>query len=261
MKRALQDLSSEERARGFRFDGGAVGCLLLHGFTGTPAELRSLGERLAGEGYSVSAPLLPGHSTRVDDLARTRWQDWFGAALEAWDVLGRTSSTRVVAALSMGALLALHLAYERPSEVRAAALLAPALELASRRAASLAYWLARFPRLPRRVEIVRKRDRLGRLTPAYDEVPLRALASMVELQRRVRAELPSITVPTLIVEGGRDGTLAVTSASSVEAGLGSALKRRVRFAESGHIVTEGDGADAVIDEVASFFAAMVRPLS
>jgi len=102
----LIDLSADERARGFAIDGGPAGCLLLHGFTGTPSEMRPLGQRLAARGYTVCAPLLPGHGTRVDELARTTWEEWFSAALESWSELGKQASERVVAGLSMGALLA-----------------------------------------------------------------------------------------------------------------------------------------------------------
>src|SRR5262249_53931839 len=95
------DLSREESARPFRFDGGGVGCLLLHGFTGTPSEMLPIGEALAKRGYAVSAPLLPGHGTRVEDLARTTWEQWFATALDAWTELGQSSPTRVVGGLSM----------------------------------------------------------------------------------------------------------------------------------------------------------------
>ncbi|MBI2962442.1 MAG: alpha/beta fold hydrolase [Deltaproteobacteria bacterium] len=253
------DLSRDERARAFAFDRGPIGCLLLHGFTGTPAEMRPLGERLAERGYSVRAPVLPGHATRVEDLAGSRWADWFAAAEESWQELGARAPLRMVAGLSMGALLSLHLAHERPREVRAVAALAPVLELANQRSAAAALWLRRLPLLPRRFEIVAKRgsgpDGGSRLTPAYDEIPLRALASLIELQRTVRSELAEITTPVLILEGGRDQTVAPRAPSMVEAGLASSTKVRIRFARSGHILTEDVEAAAVLDAVERFFAA------
>ena len=51
--------------RPFFFAGGDVGCLLVHGFTGTPHEMRFLGERLAAQGYTVSGVCLAGHATSV----------------------------------------------------------------------------------------------------------------------------------------------------------------------------------------------------
>jgi carboxylesterase len=239
----MAGLSSDERTAAFAFDGAAPagtarpagpagrGCLLLHGFTGTPAEMRPLGTRLAARGFTVRAPLLPGHGTRVDDLARTTWRDWFAAALESWDELGERSAARAVVGLSMGALLALHLAHERGREVAAVAALAPAIRLRDQRSAETTLWIRRLPRLPRRFEIVPKRRRdpeAERLTPAYDEIPLRSLASMIELQRVVRAE--------------------------IEAALGSRTKRRISFARSGHIMTEDADAPDVLAAVESFLS-------
>src|SRR6266542_836760 len=152
------DLSGDERVGAFAFEGGAVGCLLLHGFTGTPCEMRPLGERLAERGYTVRAPLLPGHGTRVEDLAPTTWEDWYASALASWQELGAETVARVVAGLSMGALLALHLAHARPHEVSALAALAPALELAGQRSAEMTRWVRWLPLLPRRLVIVPKRN-------------------------------------------------------------------------------------------------------
>src|SRR5437764_946463 len=45
----------------FRIRGGTRGCLLIHGFAGTPPEMRGLGEYLAAAGYDVMGPLLAGH--------------------------------------------------------------------------------------------------------------------------------------------------------------------------------------------------------
>jgi carboxylesterase len=261
----LIDLSADERVRGFELDGGRAGCLLLHGFTGTPSEMRPLGEHLAARGYTVCAPLLPGHGTRVDELARMTWKDWFSTAVESWDALGRRASERVVAGLSMGALLALHLAHERSSEVRAVAALAPALELASQRSAEIALWVRWFPRLPRRLAIVPKRGAklpgFGRLTPAYDEIPLRALASMIGLQRLVRAELPLIRTPALVLQGGRDDTVSSGAGAAIETALGSPIKALMRFEQSGHILTEDSDAAQVLRALERFFTAHVSPVS
>ena len=133
--------------------------MLLVGFTGTPSEMRPIGEALAKRGYAVRAPLLPGHGTCVEDLAATTWPQWFAAAMDEWTDLGSRSPMRVIAGLSMGALLALHLAHDRPREVRAVAALAPALELTRQRNAEIARWLSWLPALPRRAAIVPKRPR------------------------------------------------------------------------------------------------------
>jgi len=57
----------------FRLRGGNRGCLLLHGFAGTPPEVRGLGEHLAANGFDVLAPLLAGHGLTPEAMAQTRW--------------------------------------------------------------------------------------------------------------------------------------------------------------------------------------------
>ena len=241
---------------GFDLSGeGRLGCLLLHGLTGTPGEVRPIGELLAKRGWEVTAPLLPGHGTRVEDLRRTTWRDWFAAALASWDRLGeRAREARFVAGVSMGGLLTLHLAHERANEVSAIAVLAPALALVSQRSAHAALWLARLPWLPSFLEITPKGPG-DRISPAYDRIATRAVGELVQLQRIVRAELPAIHTPTLILEGALDLTVAPGTGQALELALGAPVKRRRIFDDGRHVLTEGACAPAVLAEVESFFSA------
>jgi carboxylesterase len=95
--------------------GSTLGVVVLHGFTGTPASVRGLAEAVAGAGYDVELPRLPGHATAIDDMVGTRWSDW---AAEVADVTGRLA-TRVpaiaVVGQSMGGTLALSAALADPS--------------------------------------------------------------------------------------------------------------------------------------------------
>ena len=233
---------------------GRFGALLLHGLTGTPDEVQPLAETFEKRGWDVVAPLLPGHGTRVEDLRRRTFGDWFGAALEAWDRLGsRAKGTRFVAGVSMGGLLTLHLAHERAEEVAAIAVLAPALALVSQRSAEVALRLSRLPWLPPFLEITPK-GRMDRVTPAYDRIATRAVGELVKLQRIVRAELAEIRVPTLILEGALDRTVAPGTGEAIERTLGAPVKRRRIFDDGHHVLTEGSCAPEVLAEVERFFA-------
>src|SRR5436190_24109848 len=101
---AVPDVSVRVKPGGepFRFDGGPVGALLLHGFSGSPASMRPLGEFLAAHGIAVSGPRLPGHGTSVDDLASTTWEQWLAEAETALGELESRSSAVVCVGLSMG---------------------------------------------------------------------------------------------------------------------------------------------------------------
>ncbi len=94
--------------------------------------MRLRGEYLAERGLRVEGPLLPGHGTVADDLNRVRWQDWVAAAEEALGRLRQQCRIVFVGGLSMGALVALHLAATHRSAIAGLLLYAPALRVANR---------------------------------------------------------------------------------------------------------------------------------
>ena len=63
-------------AEPFFFPGGPTGCLLIHGFTGTPREMRWMGEYLSKKGFTVLGVRLAGHATSPEDMRRSSWRDW-----------------------------------------------------------------------------------------------------------------------------------------------------------------------------------------
>lgn len=96
----------------FLLVGGNVGVLLIHGFTASPTQLRLVGNFLHDRGLTVVAPLLPGHGTTVSDLSQQRWQNWTQHVDLAFADLKSRCKTVFVAGISLGSLLALHIAAE-----------------------------------------------------------------------------------------------------------------------------------------------------
>ena len=115
-------------AEPYRHDGGEVGVLLCHGFTGSPQSLRPWGEYLAERGLSVSLPLLPGHGTRWQDMQLTGWQDWYAEVDR--ELRGLTARCRqvFVFGLSMGGALTLRLAARHSAAVSGIALVNPSVK-------------------------------------------------------------------------------------------------------------------------------------
>lgn len=104
-------MESKKRSRDpFYFPGDSTGILLIHGYTGSPAEMRFLGERLAHQGWTVLGLCLSGHGASSPELGQTSWEDWVRDAEKGIKNL-RASCIRVVGiGLSLGGLIALHMA-------------------------------------------------------------------------------------------------------------------------------------------------------
>lgn len=102
---------------------GEDAVLLVHGLTGTPAEMRSLAKKLQQQGFSVMCPRLAGHCGSINELKKSRWQDWYGTVEQSFEALKAEHRQVYVAGLSMGALLALRLAAHKGERVAGLGLL------------------------------------------------------------------------------------------------------------------------------------------
>src|SRR5262252_9674427 len=113
--------------RSFKLGKGRTGFLLVHGLGGTPIELKFVAKGLARLGFRVHCCQLAGHCGDQADLLATGWTDWYASVTVAFDELRGECDTVIVGGLSMGAVLALHLAAKRTDEVHGLALYAPTL--------------------------------------------------------------------------------------------------------------------------------------
>ena len=234
-------------AEPFLLKGDSRGVLLVHGFTGTPAEMRLLGEHLNQRGFTVLAVRLPGHGTTVLDMESTGWRHWYGAVVDGLYLLKSLCVEINVVGLSMGGLLALKLAAEYPID-RVAALSTPVL-LADRRILHLP-----FHRLFRRFVPKKRRD--YDIDPqyyvGYDRTPLSSLSSLLELIRLVQEDIRSVRCPSLLIQSRREHTVRPESALFLMERLGSKTKELFWLEKSGHIVTIDLERETVFAKVAEF---------
>jgi carboxylesterase len=115
--------------RSLLIKGGRVGVLLIHGLGGTPVELRFIAQGLARAGNTVYCCQLAGHCGTPEELRRSTWQEWYASVEAAHDLLKQHCDIIVVGGLSMGGILGIHLAQNRPESVHGLLLLAPTLKL------------------------------------------------------------------------------------------------------------------------------------
>lgn len=236
----------------FFFPGGKVGALLVHGFTGTPGEMRWLGEYLASRGVTVSGLRLPGHGTSPEDLARRSWREWVDAVQGEWYRVMERCSVGVVVGLSMGGVLALHLAAHNPDVAGVVAMSTPSVHLLPR---MRLYFLQRLNPLGR----FRKRRKVALNEPdavarhlAYDRVPYAAGRQLAELLRHVDGDLPEVRSPVLFIHSLRDETVPADHTKYLAGRVRAPINRVVWLERSAHVVTEDVERDRVFTEVYGF---------
>ncbi|MCC6216349.1 MAG: alpha/beta fold hydrolase [Polyangiaceae bacterium] len=238
-----------------RAPGLAPGVLALHGFGGTPLEVEIAVSAARAVGRRAFAPLLPGHGTHATELARTRWADWASAAELALDEVAPERERAVVVGLSMGALLAIHLAASRPDRVAGVALLAAATRLAAP-FPSLALAAVDRLRLPD-FAVPKAGADLGdpearRTHTTYETQPVHAAISVRAAGPRARSRLPGIRAPLLVLHGARDRVCPVANAAEIARLAGSPDVRVRIFPRSRHILTRDVERAAVAEELREF---------
>ena len=235
----------------FRIRGGTRGCLLIHGFAGTPPEMRGLGQFLATRGYDVMGPLLAGHGLTPQAMASTRWPDWVRSAEAALTDLRRDCREVFVAGQSLGATLALHLAATHP-EVRGVITMA-----AMGSPAYFRDWRIKIIRGLKYVmpwHVPADQPDLGdpaavRLLHSYARRPTVCIESLMHLLRVLDRELPQVRVPALIMHGRGDRTVDIGNAPHILERLGSTDKQLIWFERSGHAITVDLEHDALYETV------------
>lgn len=218
---------------GFFLKGGSVGCLLIHGFTGSPLEMRGLGDFLQEKGLTVSIPLLPGHGLTPEALNQVCWQDWVAQVEEALAELRGHCEKVFVAGLSLGALLTLHLA-ARHTDIQGIAIYSPAIKLENRFMGLLPlarHLIKQWPKEPEPVDLTELSS--GRAWH-YDSFPTNGANELRKFQHLVRKELGSVRVPAIVFFSTGDKLLHAEAGPLTFAKLGSADKELVTLHNSGH---------------------------
>lgn len=246
-----------EDGRPFFFEGkGKIGCLLIHGFTGTTSSMKPMGEYLAGKGVTVLGPRLPGHGTDVKDMARWTRGDWISTVETALDELSSICEKVFVAGLSMGGTLTLYLGENHSDELSG---IAPISAAASRLAPSFLETQA--------LKVLPVLKRVLKTFPgpggdikdpsvtevAYEKLSTEALHELVKLIEEVKGNLGRITLPVRIFHSLEDHVVAPENATCVYDRISSADKELIWLDNSFHVATLDYDKEKIFENSYNFF--------
>lgn len=258
----------------FRFEGGRSGVLLIHGLTGTPAEMRLVGKGLNRAGFSVYGMQLAGHCGDAADLLATGWQDWYASVEAAAREFRKEVDTLFVAGLSMGAVLALKLAADHPDWVQGVGVYGATFKYdgwATPWYGKFSFLLPLVSKLgigkrwmvhesePYGLRDERIRAQISSLMLGGDSAaaglpgnPWPSLAEMYKMAAVVRRDLPRVTAPCLIAHATEDDIASLDNARLVERSVSGPVDMLL-LEDSYHMITIDRERRLLIDRSAEFF--------
>jgi carboxylesterase len=236
--------------------------ILLHGFGGTPSDVRVLAERLADHGFRAIVPAIPEQTSTTFAYVRGRispaeYADWLLDLIRKETAASGQPPSLV--GFSMGGALATLAAADHP--VARLVLISPYFSLPERTqwAANTAHWLRWI------VPVVPKAAKGQIMDPdGYREyatgsylISMRAVLRLAELAKIARIKAADLTVPTLVFAGEKDVVASFAVTEELFRRLGNA--RLVACNRSNHIVTYDFDRDLVVKEVLAFLTSPAQP--
>jgi carboxylesterase len=240
------------------FAAGRAPCVVaFHGFTGTAAELADVLGTVGAAGYALDVALLPGHGTGAEQLQDVTFDDWLAASRRRVREAALAYGRVVVLGCSLGSLVAMQIASERPEGLVGLIAMSNALTLGASSSVPLGLWVRSGRRMP---DLYLVKPRPGDLVDrtheddfaTYDRHPLRAAIEVYRAGARVREVVGRIACSTLIQHGRRDHVCPWRNAVRLAEGLGTNDVAVALYEKSAHVLGwDGERAD-VAREILTF---------
>ncbi len=240
-------------AEPFFSPGSKTGCLLVHGFTGAPKEMRWMGEYLAEQSFSVLGVRLAGHATNPEEMIRTRYIDWMHSVEDGYYLLKGITDRIFLIGLSMGGVLSLLMA----SKLEVAGVVAmstpyalndPRIKLTK----ILSPFIKYMPKTSEEPGATWFDKEAWRDHVSYPANPVRSVAEIASLLDEMRAALPKVNVPTLLIHSRNDSYVMPTSMENIYNALGTPDKEMMWVTGSGHVIPREPAKAEVFPAVRDF---------
>lgn len=269
-------------ATGFYEPRGADAVLLIHGLTGTPAEMRHLARKMNRKGFSVMVPQLAGHCGSIRELKHSTWRDWYRSVEHALLFLSAHHRKVFVSGLSMGALLGLELAARHPDRVAGLGLLSPTffydgwnMPKFRRTLLPIAFWtpLKHFlywheaPPYGIKCErtralvhaVLENRDAQASEKVGIFKTPLVTVEQSERLVKQVGQSLERVRSPVLVIHSIEDDMASPKNVDFLTARVASKEVETWLIDDSYHVLTLDRRKDDVAERVAKFFGIRATP--
>tara|TARA_Y100001960_G_C14771693_1_gene880506 strand:- start:2225 stop:2998 length:774 start_codon:yes stop_codon:yes gene_type:complete len=232
-----------------------LGIYIIHGFSSTTYEVKKLAEYLGQQGYYVQADNLPGHGTSIEDCNLTTHDEWLDFLEQKIASMYTKCDKVIVMGVSMGGVLALHLASIFPLDgaVVAGALFKFKNEFNVRVLVKL---LHRFKtkQAKRKNFTAEQLAIINNQFYGYDHYPLVALNEMRKMVDKVKYNLHKISSPILLIHSTIDQTADFENFYIIKNLLKNATLSTLILEKTGHHVfdTEESDKEEILSKISTF---------
>lgn len=228
-----------------------VGVLLIHGLNGSRHDMEELANFLASHGLIAENMLLPGHGMHVRELMPPGWSEWAETVYAELRALKQRCDMVFLVGHSLGGALALHVAAHE--EVEGVVAMCTPLHLRP--------WIRYLVRAAKYItpmwsavwedgHYLQARRRYTR--DAYRWTAMRPVESILQFLPTLRSELPTITVPVLIMISIYDHMVPARDGREIYHLLGSREKHLVTFHRSNHVIMRERDREEVFAKTYAF---------
>lgn len=218
------------------------GCVLIHGFTGSPAEIEILAKHLKNKGMLVSTPVLAGHDYTLNrkEMRSVTWQDWLDSAEKVIIEMQSQVDELYLIGFSMGGIIASYLSTKY--RVKKLVLLS----------ASVLYLKPKsFVR-----DLIQKpltKSQFNRYLHKIKETPFKATLNFRKLVKELVPYLKHVNTPTLIIQGEMDDLVDPKSAQYIYDTIRSNEKYLYFLPKSKHVICLDCEKEKVVELTDKFF--------
>jgi carboxylesterase len=247
----------------FLGDRSKPACLLIHGFTGTPKEMRWMGEYLNRQGYSCLGIRLAGHATDPEDMIRSNWTDWTASVEDGYALLRGLSENIFFIGLSMGGVLSLLMSTRLAPRLTGVVAISTLYKLPDDPRLRHIDWIARMiPFMPKSSEEPGSSwfdKEAWKDHVSYPQNPVRSIGQLNKLLGEMRAALPEVRVPVLLIHSRDDTYVLPENMELLDSALVNAsIKKKLYVTGSGHVVTRDAAREQVFQSVIEFILRVGR---
>jgi carboxylesterase len=224
-----------------------IGCLCIHGFTGSPYEVAPLVDFLEKRtDWLLRTPTLPGHGDTLR-LKGVSYQEWLEYAEQELEWLLDQCEEVYIIGFSMGGIIASYLATKY--SINKLVLLSAA-----------AYYINLKQLAEDMKEVVRdslkgnlaSNELFQRYKKKILETNIGSTIQFRKLVSEIRPMLPQVKVPTLIAQGEADGIVPMKSAQYLYDTIGAKKKEILYIPKSKHHICHCEENELLFDKILSF---------